>query len=121
MHQDWKNCKTTEELASGLRNNVILLDSGLAEDINDVVQRAFELGLESRRANKPKYVKFVCDDLVYYFSDPDHLKTALMHEFSTRQQFMRLMRHSTFVVDKRQNELKKCRFTIEDVIDAACM
>ena len=125
MHQDWKDCKTTEDLSSKLKNNVVLLNDGLndglAQDIWDVVQRAFELGLESNRTYKPKCVKFVSDGLVYYFSDPNHLKTAQQWGSRARQHSLSLMLHASFVVDIRQNELKKCRFPIEDVIDAACM
>lgn len=68
--------------------------------------------------NKPDYVKYCRDGIAYYIREdvvPNIMRIERIESIGN----MQLMQYSDFVVNTLTNELVKCRYVMEDLIDMA--
>ena len=68
--------------------------------------------------NKPDYVKYCRDGIVYYIRE-DIVPNIMRLERIESASNLHLMQYSDYVVDSNENKIVKWRYMLEDLIDAA--
>ena len=68
--------------------------------------------------DKPTYIKYSRDGIVYYIRE-DIVPNIMRLERIESASNLHLMQYSDYVVNSNENKIIKCRYMLEDLIDAA--
>ena len=64
---------------------------------------------------KENYVKYAVEDMIYYIRE--ELWSSIDNNGGEAARLLRLMQFSDFAINSRTNELIKCRYMLDDLLD----